>query len=69
MDRPALKRLLADVETGKVDSIVVYRLVADAALRDFATIIDMLELHKATFVSVTEQLIRRPLSAVWRSTS
>ena len=52
MDRPALKRLLADVETGKVDSIVVYRL---DRVRDFATIIDMLELHKATFVSVTEQ--------------
>ena len=56
MDRPALKRLLADVETGKVDSIIVYRLDRlTRRVRDFATIIDKLEGHKATFVSVTEQ--------------
>ncbi len=56
VDRPALKRLLADVETGKVDSIVVYRLDRlTRRVRDFATIIDMLGSHKATFVSVTEQ--------------
>lgn len=30
MDRPALKQLLADVETGKVDCIVVYKVDPDA---------------------------------------
>jgi site-specific DNA recombinase len=56
MERPALKRLLADVRAGKVDCIVVYKVDRlSRSLIDFARIIEVLEGHGATFVSVTQQ--------------
>lgn len=56
MERPALKRLLADVQAGKVDCIVVYKVDRlSRSLIDFARIIEVLEGHGATFVSVTQQ--------------
>jgi len=56
MERPALKRLLADVQAGKVDCIVVYKVDRlSRSLIDFARIIEVLEGHSATFVSVTQQ--------------
>lgn len=56
MERPALKRLLADVKAGKVDCIVVYKVDRlSRSLIDFARIIEVLEGHGATFVSVTQQ--------------
>ena len=59
MDRPALKRLLADVERGLVDVIVVYKVDRlTRSLTDFARIIEVLDRHAASFVSVT-----RPLSS------
>ena len=57
MDRPALNRLLADVETGKVDCIVVYKLDRlSRSLLDFARIMAALEEYGASFVSVTQQI-------------
>ena len=42
MERPALKRLLADIEAGKVDCIVVYKVDRlSRSLIDFAKIMDM----------------------------
>jgi len=56
MDRPAVKRLLADVEAGKVDCIVVYKVDRlSRSLLDFARIIETLDRHNVSFVSVTQQ--------------
>jgi site-specific DNA recombinase len=56
MDRPALQRLLADIEDGKVDCIVVYKVDRlSRSLIDFSKIMDVLERHKVAFVSVTQQ--------------
>jgi DNA invertase Pin-like site-specific DNA recombinase len=55
MERPALKRLLADVEAGRVDVIVVYKVDRlTRALSDFARIVDVLDARRASFVSVTQ---------------
>jgi len=56
MDRPALQRLLADIEAGKVDAIVVYKVDRlSRSLLDFARIIETLDRHNVSFVSVTQQ--------------
>ena len=56
MERPALKRLLADVETGTVNCIVVYKVDRlSRSLLDFTRIMEILDKHGATFVSVTQQ--------------
>jgi site-specific DNA recombinase len=55
MARPALQQLLADVATGKVDVIVVYKVDRlTRALTDFAKIVDILDKAQACFVSVTQ---------------
>jgi DNA invertase Pin-like site-specific DNA recombinase len=55
MDRPALKRLLADVEAGKVDTIVVYKVDRlTRSLMDFARIVETLDDRNVSFVSVTQ---------------
>ncbi len=55
MERPGLKRLLADVEAGRVDVIVVYKVDRlTRALSDFAKIVDVLDARGASFVSVTQ---------------
>jgi site-specific DNA recombinase len=55
-DRPALKRLLEDVVADKLDCIVVYKLDRlTRSMRDFFKIMEILERHQATFVSVTQQ--------------
>ena len=56
MERPALKRLLADIKTGKVQIVVVYKVDRlTRSLADFAKIVDVLDAHGASFVSVTQQ--------------
>jgi DNA invertase Pin-like site-specific DNA recombinase len=53
--RPALKRLLADVERGLVDVVVVYKIDRlSRSLTDFAKLVDLFEAHGVTFVSVTQ---------------
>ena len=55
MERPGLKQLLAEVEAGKVDVIVVYKVDRlTRALSDFAKIVDVLDANGASFVSVTQ---------------
>jgi site-specific DNA recombinase len=55
MDRPGLKRLLGDVQAGKVDVIVVYKVDRlTRALSDFSKIVDVLDAAGASFVSVTQ---------------
>jgi DNA invertase Pin-like site-specific DNA recombinase len=56
MERPALKRLLADIKLGKVQIVVVYKVDRlTRSLADFAKIVDVLDAHGASFVSVTQQ--------------
>ncbi len=55
-DRPALKKLLADIEEGKIDCVVVYKVDRlSRSLLDFARLIDMFEKHNVIFVAVTQQ--------------
>src|SRR6202046_5086128 len=55
-DRPALQRLLADVRSGKIDVIVVYKVDRlTRSLADFAKLVELFDKHNASFVSVTQQ--------------
>jgi site-specific DNA recombinase len=55
MDRPALRRLLADIDAGKVDCVVVYKVDRlSRSLLDFAKIMATFERHNVSFVSVTQ---------------
>ena len=55
MERPALKRLLCDIEAGKVDVIVVYKIDRlTRSLADFARMIEIFDRRRASFVSVTQ---------------
>jgi site-specific DNA recombinase len=56
MERPALKRLLEDVEAQKVNVIVVYKVDRlTRSLSDFAKIVEALDARGVSFVSVTQQ--------------
>jgi len=56
LDRPALIKLLADIEAGKIDTVVVYKVDRlTRSLADFAKIVDVLDSSEASFVSVTQQ--------------
>ena len=55
LDRPALKRLLADIAAGQIDVIVIYKIDRlTRALSDFARIVEVLDRAGASFVSVTQ---------------
>lgn len=55
-ERPALKALMADVEAGQVDCIVVYKVDRlSRSLLDFSAIMGTLDKHNCAFVSVTQQ--------------
>ena len=56
MERPALRKLLGDVHAGAVDVIVVYKVDRlTRALSDFAKMVEVFDVHGASFVSVTQQ--------------
>lgn len=56
MDRPAVKRLMADIEAGKVDCVVVYKVDRlSRSLLDFARMMETFERRHVSFVSVTQQ--------------
>ncbi len=55
MERPGLKALLADIDAGQVDVIVVYKVDRlTRSLADFAKIVERLDAREASFVSVTQ---------------
>lgn len=55
MERAGLKRLLADIKGGKLDTVVVYKVDRlTRSLTDFAKIIEIFDSHKVSFVSVTQ---------------
>jgi len=56
LERPAFKRLLADIEAGKINCVVVYKVDRlSRSLLDFARIMAVFDRHKVAFVSVTQQ--------------
>jgi DNA invertase Pin-like site-specific DNA recombinase len=56
LDRPALKRLLSDIEAGKVDVVVVYKIDRlTRSLADFAKLVETFDARSISFVAVTQQ--------------
>jgi DNA invertase Pin-like site-specific DNA recombinase len=54
LERPALQRLLGDIEAGRVNVVVVYKIDRlSRSLMDFARLVEAFEAHNVTFVSVT----------------
>src|SRR5271165_2833208 len=55
MDRPALQRLLADMQARRIDVIVVYKVDRlTRSLADFAKLVELFDKHDVSFVSVTQ---------------
>ncbi|MDN5248223.1 MAG: recombinase family protein [Wolbachia endosymbiont of Tyrophagus putrescentiae] len=55
LERPGLRELLEDIERGKIDLVIVYKIDRlSRSLLDFAKIADFFEKRGVTFVSVTE---------------
>ena len=55
MDRPALKRLMADIEAGKVHIVVVYKIDRlSRSLADFARMVETFDRCKVSFSAVTQ---------------
>ena len=56
MERPAVQRLLAAVEAGELDCVVVYKVDRlSRSLLDFTRILSQFEKHQVSFVAVTQQ--------------
>jgi site-specific DNA recombinase len=56
IERPAVQRLLKDIESGKVDCVVVYKVDRlSRSLMDFARMMQIFDEHQVSFVSVTQQ--------------
>ncbi len=55
MERPAVQRLLADIDAGRIQMVVVYKIDRlTRSLTDFAKLVDRLDAAKCSFVSVTQ---------------
>ena len=56
MERPALKRLLADIDAGWIDTVVVYKVDRlTRSLADFVRIVELFDANDVSFVSITQQ--------------
>src|SRR5882724_6316277 len=56
LERPALKRLLAEIEADRVDAVVVYKVDRlTRSLADFAKMVEVFDARNVSFVSVTQQ--------------
>src|ERR1700738_1792790 len=56
MERPALQRLMADIDQGLVDAVVVYKVDRlTRSLADFAKMVEIFDAKAVSFVSVTQQ--------------
>lgn len=55
LERPALRRLMADIEEGLIDVVVVYKIDRlSRSLMDFSRLVELFEAHGVTFVSITQ---------------
>ncbi len=56
MNRPALAQLMRDIEVGKIDVVVVYKVDRlSRSLHDFARMVETFDKYSVSFVSVTQQ--------------
>src|SRR5258708_9090127 len=56
LERPALKKLLADLEAGRIDVVVVYKIDRlTRSLADFAKLVEAFDARSISFVAVTQQ--------------
>jgi site-specific DNA recombinase len=56
LDRPALKKLLADIEAARIDVVVVYKIDRlTRSLADFAKLVEAFDSRSISFVAVTQQ--------------
>ncbi|MGH8539672.1 MAG: recombinase family protein, partial [Stenotrophobium sp.] len=56
IERPALKRMLADIGKGLIDVVVIYKIDRlTRSLTDFSKIVEVFEAQGVSFVSVTQQ--------------
>jgi len=57
MERPALKRLMSDIEAGKIDMVVIYKLDRlSRSLIDFADLQTFFDRHSVSFCAVTQEI-------------
>ncbi|MDO9714248.1 recombinase family protein, partial [Paracraurococcus lichenis] len=55
LERPALQRLLRDIEAGRVDVVVVYKIDRlSRSLMHFAKLVEVFDTHSVTFISITQ---------------
>jgi site-specific DNA recombinase len=55
LERPALRRLLADIEAGRIDLVVVYKIDRlTRSLMDFSRLVERFDKSNCSFVSVTQ---------------
>lgn len=55
MERPRLQALIADIEAGQIDIVVVYKVDRlTRSLADFAKLVDVFDMHEVSFVSITQ---------------
>jgi site-specific DNA recombinase len=56
LDRPALKKLLTDIEAGRINVVVVYKIDRlTRSLADFAKLVEAFDARSISFVAVTQQ--------------
>ena len=56
MERPGLRRLMIDIEAGKIDTVVVYKIDRlTRSLPDFAKLVEVFDRNGVSFVAVTQQ--------------
>jgi site-specific DNA recombinase len=55
-NRPALQRVLADIQVGRIDRVVIYKVDRlTRSLADFAKLVETFDAHGVSFVSITQQ--------------
>src|SRR5471030_277980 len=56
LNRPALQRLMADIQAGRIDLVVIYKVDRlTRSLADFAKLVETFDAHGVSFVSITQQ--------------
>ena len=70
LERPALQRLLSDIEDGLIDVVVVYKIDRlSRSLMDFSKLVEVFDRNNVTFVSVTQSSTPPPRWGASPSTS
>lgn len=55
LERPALQRLMKDIEAGRIDTVVVYKIDRlSRSLMDFSRLVEVFDRNSVTFVSITQ---------------